>query len=124
MATRDYITINGTALPISGKADYSVEYEDYAVEGQTEAGTTIRDVVREGIPTVKATLKVTQNWMAQLREFKRQPTLTVEYLDPETGELSEEHIMYISDFSPKRVWDVSYGIVWEVDLVLKDLEDV
>ena len=53
MTFQTYLRINGTALPVQ-KDDYTVSYSDVVADsgGVTEAGTTIRDVIREGVPSL------------------------------------------------------------------------
>jgi len=124
MTLQTYIRINGTALPVQ-KDDYSVEYNDVVADsgGVTEAGTTIRDVIREGVPSISVSLPVSLTWLKRLRRFKKEPYLDVEWLDPETGELTMG-VMYMDGFKVSLEHDTSAGGLWTVSFSLEDLNDV
>ena len=98
MTFQTYLKINGFALPVQ-KDDYSIDYSDVVADsgGVTEAGTTIRDVIREGVPSISVSLPVSAAWLKRLRKMKKEPYVNVEWLDPETGELSFG-TMYIDGF--------------------------
>ena len=119
-----YLKINGTALPVQ-KDDYSVDYSDVVADsgGVTEAGTTIRDVIREGVPSISVSIPVSLAWLKKLRKMKREPYLDVEWMDPETGELSTG-IMYMDGFKVSLEHDTSAGGLWTVSFSLEDLDDV
>ena len=89
MTFQTYLRINGTALPVQ-KDDYSVDYSDVIADsgGVTEAGTTIRDVIREGVPSISVSIPVSLTWLKKLRRLKREPYLNVEWMDPETGSIT------------------------------------
>ena len=89
----------------------------------TEAGTTIRDVIREGVPSISVTIPVSAAWLKTLRKLKKDPSLNVEWLDPETGELSSG-IMYMDGFKVSLKHDTSGGSLWNVSFSLEDLNDV
>ena len=124
MTFQTYIKLNGTALPVQ-KDDYSIDYTDVVADsgGVTEAGTTIRDVIREGVPSISVTLPVSASWLKKLRKLKKEPYLNVEWLDPETGELSSG-IMYMDGFKVSLEHDTSGGSLWNVSFSLGDLDDV
>ena len=124
MTFQTYLRINGTVLPVQ-KDDYSVDYSDVIADsgGVTEAGTTIRDVIREGVPSISVTIPVSLTWLKKLRRYKREPFLNVEWLDPETGSLSSG-IMYMDGFKVSLEHDTSGGGLWTVSFSLEDLDDV
>ena len=124
MTFQTYIKLNGTALPVQ-KDDYSIDYTDVVADsgGVTEAGTTIRDVIREGVPSISVTIPVSASWLKKLRKLKKEPYLNVEWLDPETGELSSG-IMYMDGFKVALKHDTSGGSLWNVSFSLEDLDDV
>ena len=124
MTFQTYLKINGAALPVQ-KDDYSVDYSDVVANsgGVTEAGTTIRDVIREGVPSISVTLPVSLSWLKRLRAMKREPYLDVEWLDPETGQLSSG-VMYMHGFKVSLEHDTSAGGLWTVSFRLEDLDDV
>ena len=124
MTFQTYIRINGEALPVQ-KDDYSIDYTDVVADsgGVTEAGTTIRDVIREGVPSISVTIPVSITWLKKLRKLKKEPFLTVEWRDPETGSLSSG-IMYMDGFKVSLAHDTSAGGLWKVSFSLEDLDDV
>ena len=124
MTFKTYLKINGTALPVQ-KDDYSIDYSDVVADsgGVTEAGTTIRDVIREGVPSISVTLPVSSSWLKRLRKYKKEPYLDVEWLDPENGELSSG-TMYMDGFKVSLEHDTSSGSLWTVSFTLEDLNDV
>ena len=71
MTFQTYLKINGAALPVQ-KDDYSVDYSDVVADsgGVTEAGTTIRDVIREGVPSISVTIPVSLTWLKKLRKIR------------------------------------------------------
>lgn len=119
MAFIQYLTINGTEVPAPD--DYSVEMEDIESDssGETEAGTTQRDIVREGVVTIPVSFSVSAAWLKKLTAFKQEASLAVKYLDPETGNLKETE-MFIEGFKAKLVKDTSYGGLWSVSFNLKE----
>lgn len=124
MTFQTYLKINGKDIPVQ-KDDYSIDYADVVADsgGVTEAGTTIRDVIREGVPSISVTLPVSASWLKTLRKLKKEPSLNVEWLDPETGELSSG-IMYMDGFKVSLKHDTSGGSLWNVSFSLEDLNDV
>jgi hypothetical protein len=124
MTFQTYLKINGFALPVQ-KDDYSIDYSDVVADsgGVTEAGTTIRDVIREGVPSITVSLPVSAAWLKRLRKMKKEPYVNVEWLDPETGELSTG-TMYIDGFKVSLEHDTSGGSLWMVSFSLEDLNDV
>ncbi len=124
MTFQTYLKINGKALPVQ-KDDYAVDYSDVIADsgGVTEAGTTIRDVIREGVPSISVNLPVSVSWLKKLRMMKREPHVNVEWMDPETGQLSSG-IMYMDGFKVSLKHDTSAGGLWMVSFKLEDLNDV
>ena len=119
-----YLKINGKVIPVQ-KDDYSIDYTDVVADsgGVTEAGTTIRDVIREGVPSISVQIPVSASWLKTLRKLKKEPSLNVEWLDPDTGELSSG-IMYMDGFKVSLEHDTSGGSLWMVSFSLEDLNDV
>ena len=124
MTFQTYLRINGEALPVQ-KDNYTVDFSDVIADsgGVTEAGTTIRDVIREGVPSISVTIPVSLTWLKKLRRMKREPYLNVEWMNPETGFLSSG-IMYMDGFKVSLAHDTSAGGLWNVSFSLEDLDDV
>ena len=119
-----YLQFNGETIPVK-KDDYSVSYNDVVSggSGTTEAGTVIRDVIREGVPSISVNLDVSVTWLRKLRTYKKLSSITVNWFDPETGELSECE-MYMDGFKASLAHDTSYGGLWNVSFTLEDISDV
>ena len=124
MTFQTYLKINGKVIPVQ-KDNYSIDYTDVIADsgGVTEAGTTIRDVIREGVPSISVQIPVSASWLKTLRKLKKEPSLNVEWLDPDTGELSSG-IMYMDGFKVSLEHDTSGGSLWMVSFSLEDLNDV
>ena len=124
MTFQTYLKINGKVIHVQ-KDDYSIDYTDVIADsgGVTEAGTTIRDVIREGVPSISVQIPVSASWLKTLRKLKKEPSLNVEWLDPDTGELSSG-IMYMDGFKVSLEHDTSGGSLWMVSFSLEDLNDV
>ena len=84
MAFIQYLTFDGTALPLPDS--YEVQMDDVEADsgGETEAGTVQRDVVRIGVVSIPVTFSVSAKWLKILTEFKQQEKITVGYFDTET----------------------------------------
>ena len=124
MTFQTYLKINGKVLPVQ-KDDYAVDYSDVIADsgGVTEAGTTIRDVIREGVPSISVSIPVSLTWLKKLRKMKKEPYLNVEWFDPDSGELASG-IMYMDDFKVSLEHDTGSGGLWTVSFSLEDLNDV
>ena len=92
MAHLQYLVFDNENIPMP--ASYSVSLSDVEADsgGVTEAGTTQRDVVREGVVQIGVT---------------------------ETMNIVNTQ-MYIDGYQVKLVSDTSYGSLWEVSFVLKE----
>ena len=107
MAHLQYLVFNNENIPMP--ASYSVSLSDVEADsgGVTEAGTTQRDVVREGVVQIGVTFR------------KKLASITVGYLDMETMNIVNTQ-MYIDGYQVKLVSDTSYGSLWEVSFTLKE----
>ena len=84
MAFIQYLTFDGTALPLPDS--YEVQMDDVEADsgGETEAGTVQRDVACAGVVSIPVTFSVSAKWLKILTEFKQQEKITVGYFDTET----------------------------------------
>ena len=87
--------------------------------GVTEAGTTQRDVVREGVVQIGVTFRVSKKWLNKFSAYKKLASITVGYLDMETMNIVNTQ-MYIDGYQVKLVSDTSYGSLWEISFTLKE----
>ena len=116
MAYIQYLAIDGVPLPLPDS--YEVQMADVEADsgGETEAGTTQRDVVRMGVVSIPAAFSVSPKWLKMLTGFK----LTVDYFDTETLEMKRTE-MFISGYKAALVKDTSYKGLWKVSFTLKEL---
>ena len=87
--------------------------------GTTEAGTTQRDVVREGVVEIKVSFQVSKIWLQKLLAYKKLSSITVGYLDMSTMTIVNTQ-MYITGFQSRLAADTSYGSLWEVSFTLME----
>lgn len=118
-----YLKINDIVLPVEPHKGYDVSYEDYTgVDSKTEAGTRIRDVVREGIPTISVSFDCNLEMLNQMRHLKRLSYLDVEYFDsgsPAIGLIQDT--MFIHGYKESLLGDTEDGGIWKVSFSLEDL---
>ncbi len=119
MAFIQYLVFDGTALPLPDS--YEVEMSDVEADsgGETEAGTTQRDVVRLGVVSIPAAFSVSPKWLKLLTGFKRKEKITVDYFDTETLGMKRTE-MYIDGYKASLVKDTSYKGLWKVSFTLKE----
>ena len=119
MAHMQDLIFNNENIPMP--ASYSVSLSDVEADsgGVTEAGTTQRDVVREGVVQIGVTFRVSKRWLNKFSAYKKLARITVRYLDMETMNIVDTQ-MYIDGYQVKLVSDTSYGSLWEVSFVLKE----
>ena len=104
MAFFQYLVFDGENLPLPDS--YEVELEDVEADsgGETEAGTTQRDVVR----------------LKKLAGYAKLDKISVQYFDVETAELKLAE-MYVTGYKAKLRKDTSYKGLWTVSFTLKEL---
>lgn len=119
MAYQQYLIFDNENIPLP--SSYDVSLTDVVADsgGTTEAGTTQRDVVREGVVEINVSFTVSKKWLKKFSAYKKLESITVEYLDTATFAMSETQ-MYIDGFQVKLSNDTSYGSLWEVSFTLKE----
>lgn len=119
MAFIQYLTFDGTALPLPDS--YEVQMEDVEADsgGETEAGTAQRDVVRLGVVSIPVTFSVSAKWLKLLTGFKQQDKISVDYFDTQTLAAKNTE-MYIDGFKASLVKDTSKNGLWTVSFTLKE----
>ena len=120
MAFVQYLNFDGTDLPLPDS--YEVEMRDVEADsgGETEAGTTQRDVVRSGVVTISVSFSVTKKWLVLLTGFKQQKKIEVAYFAPETADVKQAE-MYVDGFKVKREKETSYKGLWTVGFTLREI---
>ncbi len=106
------------------KGSYKLNYTDVESLNKSEAGTTIREMIREGVLKISVSTYADDEWAQKFRAYKALDSLTVKYYDPSTLGF-EEFEGYITNFScelymgdvddsegyeNKTFWTVSFDI--------------
>ena len=119
MAFIQYLTFDSVPLPMPDS--YEVELSDVEADtgGETEAGTTQRDVVRSGVVTIPVSFSLSPKWVKAMAEFGRKSKITVEYFDTETLDIRQIE-MYIEGYKASLVKDTSYKGLWTVSFTLRE----
>lgn len=119
MAFIQYLIFNGTPLPLPDS--YEVQMEDVEADsgGETEAGTTQRDVVRLGVVSIPVSFSVSPKWLKLLTGFKQKEKISVDYFDAQTLEIKKTE-MFIEGYKVNLVKDTSYKGLWKVSFTLKE----
>lgn len=115
-----YLVFDGENLPLPDS--YEVELEDVEADsgGETEAGTTQRDVVRHGVARIPVSFSVTAKWLKKLAGYAKKDKISVQYFDVETAELKLAE-MYVTGYKAKLKKDTSYKGLWTVSFTLKEM---
>ena len=73
MAFFQYLVFDGENLPLPDS------YEDVEADsgGETEAGTTQRDVVRHGVVRIPVSFSVTAKWLKKLAGYAKKDKISV-----------------------------------------------
>lgn len=120
MAYVQYLIFNNNNLPMPDS--YSVDLADVEADtsGETEAGTTQRDVVRSGVVTISVSFSVSPKWLKQLTAYSKYPKISVQYFDTETLDLKETE-MFVTGFKAALKKDTSYKGLWTVSFTLNEM---
>lgn len=119
MAYVQYLQINGENLPLPTSYTFDLKDVEAGTSGETEAGTTQRDLVRSGVVTIQASFQVSPAWLKKLSELRKEPILTVKYFDSETLTYKETK-MYMDGFKSSLEKDTSYKGLWVVSFSLNE----
>lgn len=119
-----YLKISGNVLPVEPEKGYTLSLQDSDSTNQTEGGTTVRDIVRMNIPSISVSFDCDKEMLLEMRSYKAEPSLDVEYFDPvESNELQKDS-MYVTNYSEKMLADTEDGGIWRVTFNLEDLGNV
>lgn len=119
MAHNIYLKFDGVNLPFPDS--YSLDLTDVESEssGQTEAGTTQRDIVRSGVVNISVSFSVSAEWLKILTYYSKQGKISTAYFDTQDLELKTTS-MYITDYKVKLAHDTSKKGLWSVSFNLKE----
>lgn len=119
-----YLKIGENVLPVEPEKGYTLSLQDSDSTSQTEGGTTVRDIVRMNIPSISVSFDCDKEMLLEMRSYKVEPSLDVEYFDPvESNELQKDS-MYVTNYSEKMLADTEDGGIWRVTFNLEDLGNV
>ena len=119
MAFIQYLNFDGEDIPFP--TSYSVDISDVESDavGETEAGTTQRDVIRSGVYTISVSFQVSAGWLKTLSAYKQKKSIQVKFFDP--GSLSvKETAMFVDGYKVDLEKDTSYQGLWKVSFTLKE----
>lgn len=117
MAFVQYLVFDGAALPLPDSYDFSLASVEADSGGETEAGTTQRDVVRAGIVSISVSFSVSPAWLKKLTGYSKQEKIVVGFFD--TGTLEHRQTeMYMDGFQAKLEKDTSFKGLWTVSFSL------
>ena len=119
MAFMQYLNFNGTDLPLPDSYDIDLSDVEADSSGETEAGTTQRDVVRSGVVKIAVSFSVSPAWLKKLTAYSKLQKITVLYFDTEDLAQKETE-MYISGYKAKLEKDTSYKGLWTVSFTLNE----
>lgn len=119
MAFNEYLKFNGVALPFPDNYGISLKNIEASTNGETEAGTTQRDIIRFGVVTIEVSFLLSHKWIGEMTEYSKQKKLYVEYFNTSTLDLKFTE-MYISDFKVNLAKDTSQKGLWNVTFTLNE----
>ena len=119
MAYTQYLVFNNENLPLPDSYDIPIDAVEADTTGETEAGTTQRDVVRQGVVTISVSFSVSPVWLKKLTAYSKEDKLSVQYFDTGQLELVSTE-MYITGFQVKLEKDTSYKGLWTVSFTLNE----
>ena len=119
MAYIQYLNFDGEDLPLPISYDIGLSDVEADSSGETEAGTTQRDLVRSGVVEISVSFQVSSVWLKKLTVFRNRPKITVKYFDTGTLDVKQTQ-MYIDGFKSKLEKDTSYKGLWSVSFTLKE----
>lgn len=119
MAYIQYLKFDSVNLPLPDSYDMDLTDVEADSSGETEAGTTQRDVVRSGVVSIVVTFSVSARWLSILTAYSKKKVIAVSYFDTQelTSKVAE---MYIMGFKAKLEKDTSYKGLWTVSFTLNE----
>ena len=129
MSDRIYLSINNVVLPVEPNRGYDLDLDDSEQVVETEAGTFIRSVYRNGTPSINVGFWCDLELLQQMRTFKNQTSVTVRFFDPlasadSQGDRLVTELMYVTGYKETLKADTAEGGIWSVKFKLEDLSYV
>ena len=116
------LTINNYTLELTDDK-YSESYSAVDTVNKSEAGTTLRAVVRTGIPTLSVSYKCIDSEKALLDYLNKQSSLTATRWSEEDSGADIEWTCYMSNYSADLIVDGENHRFYKVSFKLNDLEN-
>lgn len=120
---KTYLKINENVIPVEPSKGYNISIGDYEQVDKTEAGTSVRNLSRSGIPSISVMLRCDKQMVRLYRQLRKRLSLDVYYYDPEGVNDLKYDLMYMTNYNEKFIADIKGGGIWEVTFNLEDLED-
>ena len=106
------------------KGSYKLNYADEETLNKSEAGTVIREMIREGVLKISVQTYADDTWVKKFRDYKAEDSITVKYYDPSaldfvtfTGyitnfncDLQNADVDDSNGYTNKTFWSVSFDI--------------
>ena len=116
----DAFAINGTKIALTDDS-YNEKRGFAEYTGQTEAGTTRRDVVRIGyLAELAVKIAVTGSIKATFDTAAAQDSLTLRIWQ-DNGSKAKNWECYIDSYTADLVRDTENGTYWDISITFKDL---
>ena len=119
MAYIQYLKFNDENVPFPDSYDVEMKDVESDASGETEAGTTQRDVIRAGVYSIPVSFSVSPAWLKKFTQYKQMSSITVDFFDPNTLETKQTE-MFIDGYKVNLVKDTSYKGLWKVSFTLKE----
>ena len=116
MAFTQYLNIDGTDMPLPVSYDLALSDVEADSSGETEAGTTQRDIVRSGVAQISVSFQVSPAWLKKLSAMRGKPKLAVNFFNTETM-VRETREMYIDGFKASLAHDTSRKGLWKASYI-------
>ena len=116
------LTINNNTLELTYDK-YSESYSAVDTVNMSEAGTTLRAVVRTGIPTLSVSYKCIDSEKALLDYLNKQSSLTATKWSEEDSGADIEWTCYMSNYTADLIVDGDAHRFYKVSFKLNDLEN-
>ncbi len=110
---------SAAAVKVASDFDSAMSQVAAASGGETEAGTTQRDVVRLGVVSIAVSFSVSPKWLKVLTGFKQREKIAVAYFDTEMLEMKEAE-MFVEGYKAVLVKDTSFKGLWKVSFTLRE----
>lgn len=120
---KTYLKIDGNIIPVEPSKGYTLNLGDYEQVDKTEAGTSVRNLSRSGIPSISVSLDCNKTMLTLYRQLRKKLSVDVYYYDPEGNNDLAYDLMYITNYNEKFLADINGGGIWNVTFNLEDLED-